>query len=81
MERIRLDDIRSISYLKFDGEFQFTVGQRMSRGEIIKIEEDLWHLSKHNKIRYLIWLDNGEEEKVWKTVPHDARCLQIEQFT
>lgn len=82
MDRIRLDDIRSICYTLDDREFKWTTGQEVGgrRGVIEMICEDLWHLHMTNTLRYVVFVNNGNETKPWKVIPENARGVIIEQF-
>lgn len=78
--RVRMDDIRSISYLQRGREFTFSVGQTIGMGTVSKIQEDEHHFIVSGKMRYFVWVNNGSHEKVWKSIPEDATGVIIEQF-
>ena len=52
----------------------YYIGMRAGSGKISAIIEDERHLHKHGKTRYLVYVEQNDENMLWKAID-DISCL------
>tara|TARA_R100001086_G_C11821409_1_gene254168 strand:+ start:1022 stop:1258 length:237 start_codon:yes stop_codon:yes gene_type:complete len=52
----------------------YYIGMRAGSGKISAIIEDERHLYKHGKTRYLVYVEQNDENMLWKAID-DMSCL------
>lgn len=80
IQRIHLDNIRSISYDAAGTYFKITVSKRIYNFTVTKIIEDEAHVATVGTVRYLIYVKDDEgQESIWKSIS-ESKGVVVEQF-